>query len=499
MSKMKTISRSLSVAALFAATPAMADVDAAALWAQWQAQSAEAGMTMTAEEVTETGTGLIISNLRTSSVQDEMTTETRIDQVTLTEIGATVGVGLSEVLVLTTRGTDSEGRINEANFEMRHDGLEILVSGEPGALNYAYSADRLELTNGAIGPVGGPPADVDMRITLAGLTATYLVAGETTEDRSFTSASTLDGISGLIEAADTEGGQGSFKMSFDMGPVTSTSSGTLSSMAAMSQVTGGTLPENLSLDGAATYESLSYEVAGISPEQSFSMNFSNGGGAMAVAFAPGGLTYDLSSETVAATIQSSEFPVPIEIAAASTGFLVTVPIAPENGPSDMALQLSYRDVTVNDAVWGMFDPMNALPRTPATLIVDLTGEVQMMANLLAMDPATMQGPPGELRSLRLNDLELSFAGASLEGSGDVTFEPGQVVPSPVGSIDLQLAGANALLDRLTQAGLLPMEQAAMVRGMVGMFARPGPTMDTLETTITFLPGGGLTANGIPLR
>ena len=141
----------------------------------------------------------------------------------------------------------------------------------------------------------------------------------------------------------------------------------------------------------------------------------------------------------------------------------------------------------------------AIPRDPITVQVGLDGQVVVTQDLFNMDPEALTGPPGELRSLNLSALLVRAAGAELGGRGAVTFQPGQFPPMPVGSVNLSLSGMNTLLDRLTGAGMLPIEQAGMVRGMAGMFARPGAGPDQIETTIDFLPGGGITANGVPLR
>ena len=39
----------------------------------------------------------------------------------------------------------------------------------------------------------------------------------------------------------------------------------------------------------------------------------------------------------------------------------------------------------------------------------------------------------------------------------------------------------------------------MARGLLGAFARPGAAHDTLETRLEFTQGGGISANGVPLR
>jgi hypothetical protein len=66
-------------------------------------------------------------------------------------------------------------------------------------------------------------------------------------------------------------------------------------------------------------------------------------------------------------------------------------------------------------------------------------------------------------------------------------------------VDLQLIGLNSLLSNLTIAGLLPMQQVAMIQAMSQMFAVPSADGDTLTTVIDLQPGGAITANGIPLR
>jgi len=111
----------------------------------------------------------------------------------------------------------------------------------------------------------------------------------------------------------------------------------------------------------------------------------------------------------------------------------------------------------------------------------------------------MTAPPGELRSMTLNELEVSFGGAELTGTGDVNFASGQMMPIPVGAVELNLTGANGLIQSLTEGGLLPPDQAGMARGMLGMFAVPGASADSFTSTIDFGADGSITANGVPLQ
>ena len=147
----------------------------------------------------------------------------------------------------------------------------------------------------------------------------------------------------------------------------------------------------------------------------------------------------------------------------------------------------------------MADPSGAIPQDPISVVADISGMARLFVNLLAVDPSRLDTPPGELRELTLNELRISAAGAELTGSGSATFAPGQMIPMPVGSVDLQLSGSNALLDAVQAAGIAPPQELAMVRGMLGAFTRPGAAPDTLETTIEFTEGGGISANGVPLQ
>jgi hypothetical protein len=129
---------------------------------------------------------------------------------------------------------------------------------------------------------------------------------------------------------------------------------------------------------------------------------------------------------------------------------------------------------LGDAIWTMADPASAVPRDPLTVIADVSGSVQLFVSLMGMDPTQMDAPPGELRALNLNELRVFVGGAELTGTGAMEFAAGQMVPIPV-------------------------EQIAVVRGMLGAFTRPGAMPDTMETAIEFAPGGMITANGVPLQ
>ncbi len=71
--------------------------------------------------------------------------------------------------------------------------------------------------------------------------------------------------------------------------------------------------------------------------------------------------------------------------------------------------------------------------------------------------------------------------------------------SPVGAVNLALAGGNGLMDKLVAMGLLPQEQAMGARMMMGIFTVPGDGPDTLKSNIEFTKDGQILANGQRIR
>ena len=144
----------------------------------------------------------------------------------------------------------------------------------------------------------------------------------------------------------------------------------------------------------------------------------------------------------------------------------------------------------------MFDPTGQLPRDPATLVIDLDGDVVLTDDIF--DPKVaeqMTGAPGQLNAVNVNEIKFSVAGAELTGDGDISFNNEGPIPVPAGVINLMLTGGNGLMDTLVAMGLLPEEQAMGARMMMGLFARPGDGEDTLVSTIEVNEDGSVLANG----
>jgi hypothetical protein len=209
-----------------------------------------------------------------------------------------------------------------------------------------------------------------------------------------------------------------------------------------------------------------------------------------------GMSYGGTGDDAKIAVQISSFPLPIDLSVAQTAFNFAIPVAKGEAAQPFGLLVKFVDLEVSEGLWGMFDPAAQLPRDPATLIVDLSGAAKLLVNILDPKEAENIGdqPPGELDALDINELKLSAVGAELTGNGALTFDNSAGMPKPLGAVDLQLTGANALIDKLVAMGFVPEDQAMGARMMMGLFAVPTGE-DALSSKIEFKEDGGVYANG----
>ena len=221
-----------------------------------------------------------------------------------------------------------------------------------------------------------------------------------------------------------------------------------------------------------------------------------------------GMSYGTKSTGLDVSFSGSDIPLPqLRLKLAETGFGLTMPVAKSETPQDVALLVRLVGLEVEDVIWGMIDPTGQLPHDPATLIVDLKGTANWLVDIMSPDAESQMGSmgmPGELHTLDIDELELTAIGASLTGTGGFTFDNTDMMtwggmPAPDGTVNLQLVGANALIDKLVAMGLLPQDQAMGAKMMMGLFAKPGNGPDTLTSEIKVTKDGHIFANGQQLQ
>ena len=221
-----------------------------------------------------------------------------------------------------------------------------------------------------------------------------------------------------------------------------------------------------------------------------------------------GLYLDVTaSDATILLTQPDLIPFPINVAIAAMEFSASIPVNASDLPQETWLGLTIGDLTINEEIWSLFDAGATLPRDPASIGYWIDGSVLLKTDLLDFETLIPmledEQIPFDVQSVSFSDVLLAAVGAQFTGAGNFTLDNTDLVtfggmPRPQGEATFELTGANALLDKLAALGLIPAEELAMPRMMIGMFAQAVGD-DQYRSTVVIDAQGGVTANGVPLQ
>ena len=434
---------------------------------------------MSAESVVPGDGSLTLTGFTSAFTDGEVSTVGRVEEIVMTENDdGTVSIEISDVYAVTISFVDLPDTppVN-IGINLVAPDLVMTASGEVGARIYDYSAPRITIEDGEISGGDGPPPIIDLMIGMEEVTASYQIDGTNPENLAYDSTTTIGGIAGALDVTPPPDEEGRLKLTFSMGAIDATGAGQLGNLIELAG-NPDAVPSDFDLQGDITYDSASFDLTFEHPTDAFNVFASNRGGQVRSVFSDSEIDYRITT-----TGSANPFRQPRPAGADRTTrsparksrFACRLPQRPSRSRCRRASPSRISPPALRSGRWPIRRRTFRATRSPSS--ADLSGTVQVLADVMSMDPTTMDGPPGELREMSLNELRISVGGATLTGDGSATFEPGPV-PVPVGSVDLQLSGGNALLDTLQGMGIVPIEQLAMVRGLLGAFARPGATPDT---------------------
>ena len=487
----------------FAATSAQADLSAQDVWSDWKAYFTATGYEVTGSE-SMSGDTLSVSDttLSFSVPEEDVTIAITLGTVTLTENGdGSVAIGFPTRMPVTIGGVVEGGERFDAVMSYTQSGLTMVATGSPEDLTYTYSAASAGLSLDEVTAEGQSLPTESYRATLSMTNMSGETRVQGTDLRSYTQNLTSGPISYdvFFESPDD---QGTLTLTGRTESLTAASDSTLPEMMDPNNMAAMILA-GFGGKGGVTFGAGSTNMAFEDASESFTYESSSAGGSLTAGIGADGISYDITSNDASVNVAGSEIPLPISLTLAKFGFGLTMPVMAEEDPQDFALSITLGDFTISDLIWGVFDPTGQLPRDPATILIALSGQATLLANI--MDPKLaedfgMGPPPGELNAVTLDTLEVTAAGASLTGEGAFTFDNSSGAtlggfPQPEGSVDLSLTGGNGLLDTLVAMGLVPEDQAMGARMMMGLFAVPGEGDDSLTSRIEINDQGHILANG----
>ncbi|MFC4732066.1 DUF2125 domain-containing protein [Salipiger abyssi] len=491
--------------AFLTASPALADVTPEQVWESFSGYLQSFGYTVDATE-TRSGDSLELADLvfTMELPDDEGRVAVGFGEMTLEDQGdGTVRVILpADTQISVDAAAEDEGELGMV-IDYGTEALDMVVSGDPDAMLYAFSAQAMTavLSELVVDGETVPRDELRAELTaseLEGETQVVLADGMRRIDQTVSIGSvSYDG-----GGQDPEGdGAGSF-------------TGSLSSLVSESQAEipldmrftdmAALLEAGMSMTGRITYGAGQSQFSFTEDGSVTNGSSASESGSFDLAMSEDMLRYGIAAEGIAYNVEGGEIPFPLSAEMDELALTIEAPISASEEPQDMALAMTLGGLTLSDMIWNIFDSGNVLPRDPATVAFDITGQVTPFVDFL--DPAQMEAledgerKPGELNALTLNNLTVEAAGAQLTGSGDFTFDNSDLesfdgMPKPTGAVDLRLAGANGLIDNLIAMGLISDQDAMGARMMMNMFGVPASDPDTLTSKIEINEQGQILANG----
>lgn len=489
------------VAIAFGSQAALADVSAQEVWDNWQSQMAiygEDNLTIGAE--TMSGDTLTVESVTMELSENDVSVIAQMGPITFTENGdGTVTIGLPESYGASL---DIEG--TPIDLTVALENMQLVASGVPEMISYDLTGDSYSISIDSLGPEFEEEGVLNAaQVVSSDITGAYVVRSGNLTNIDY--AITVGSVEFDVDLREVDG-PGKIFVDADISDLIAAMKIALPPEMDMASqesmfVDGFALEAGYSV-GASTYV-FDIDIDGEAAKGSVSLEQA----ALEVAMDYDGLYYASEGSGIAAALSfPNELPFPVEIELGAYDYGFDIPMSQEGAPREFALGLALVDLSVSDSIWNLIDPGTVLPRDPATIAMDLSGEVTPFFDFLdpeQADAAAMADVPGEIHGVTLNDLTLSIAGAEVLGTGDFTFDnsdfqtiPG--MPRPQGEANFELNGVNGLIDKLVQIGIIPEGEAMMPRMMLGMFATPVGD-DALTSRIEINDQGHIFANGQRLQ
>lgn len=482
-----------SAIALATASPAFADLTAEQVLADQIRQMEVYGLDAEVTGQSRSGDTLTVDGLSMTATIPEGAFDVTIGGAFFTELGdGTVAITYPDEIPVTLSG-EADGEAFEMVMTMTQTGTRTVVSGTPEEIRYDFSADTFSLADVRFNaPAEAAEMDMDAGFTLTGLSGMMELTGGTLRD--YTAQFAMESLSGLISGAPE--GEGTFNVEFTAQDIAADYTGRLAQQELLGSFADAVMAGNQT-NGTATHGPATYAISGDGPDGSFEGAAAIGSGSFDFRMDKDGMSYGGVSKDMTLSVGGTAFPMPpMTFKMAESGGRVAIPIVPSEDEQGFALSMTMAGLEIDQMLWGMFDPAGQLPRDPATLVIDVDGDVVLAEDIF--DPKVaeeLMGPPGQINGLNVNEIRLALAGAELTGDGDFAFNNEMGMPMPSGIMNMMLTGGNGLLDTLVGMGLMPEEQAMGARMMMGLFARPGDGEDTLVSTIEVNEDGSVLANG----
>lgn len=512
----QTCTTSALIALLAAPLPATADITSDDVWTGLTAFYGAFGITLTATK-TRTGNSLTLTDMKATAAFPF-----EAGSATLTTAGFTLidtpdgtvtfSMPASVPVAFAVRIDD---KITTGTLSYDQAGYTMRASGTPEAIKFKYGVDTLTLSL----------TDIQLPET----TATEKTTPEIFASMKFKDFSNKSALQlGTQISFSQQASGGTMELAFGFALPEGNSQLQASIVSASNNYTtdmrlplGGftmaTLPNSLrdGLSFAATSDTSGYSSETITTESGgviIRQTDTYAESTSSAALSKTGLSFEAQITEHSFSGRTPDLAQPLDLGVATTNIALQMPVLASPEPQSAALSFDILGLTSGGALWDIFDPAKALPRDAANLSFDVETKLRLFKDIF--DTATIlrvidgTSSLGEIDSLTINGISLTALGAAFNATGAFTFEYDDkntatalptTFPTATGRADIQMSGANGLIDTLTQMGLLQDNDAMTARMAMGVFMTPGTAEDSLTSTLEVTPDGQISANGQRLK
>lgn len=506
--------RAALLGAVFLPGAAFADLSADDVWQHFKTVSGLYGGTLEGNTAAK-GDDLEITDMRFDATlpMDWGKISLSLGDLTLEEASdGTVSMLYPASIDMKFTYTSTEGESYSGDMTLTHEGLASKASGQPGEITFDYAASRVDLKIDIPNlPEGIETIDASGYFTDLLVHSVYNTSTSLVADTNFAMGKyefainqvmDLEDEDGRVQVQSNSGGEqmtGASKATFLEGGIDLTN-------LAEALRAGLTVSGSSEVTGYYTDQITTQDNAVIAQQKMTAATY----------------TTKVSLDESGALIEGPSKDLRIEIAMPAMGGMIfganidsgygklRAPLLMDEGFAPAEIKLDLLGLAPDETLWGMFDPTGALPRDPADLSLDLTGDIRHRVEWLdfanvetAVEALT--GLPIEPESVRLNKLRLAAVGAEITGEGAFTFDLTDLesfdgMPRPEGKVTLRAKGLNALSEKLLAMGM-PEDQVTSGLMMLGMFTAPDPEGgdDARMTTLEVTPDGQVLNNGMRIR
>lgn len=499
-----SLSASVAIGALMAAQAAHADLTADAVWNSWKTYYESLDQSVDVGSETRAGNVLTLSDIEISTeIPEGGSIVLSIAEMVLTEQSdGSVAIAMSDTMPMVfdfPEMADGDTMV----VTVGQPGMQTIATEIDGGVRYDFEAQEITIALTEL-VAEGQALDAVADFGMGKVSGFYEIISDGIGG--IASSVTASTLTAVVDFENPDNAEEAFSLDLSMNGIALGFDGTGFDLFDGEDIAAA-LAAGFSFDLSSAYDTANATFSFRDRRDSFDGTGSATDGTTRVVLNPESASYSTGTQNVALSMSGSEIPFPsVDVNYDELAVDMAVPLVPGEGPADVNAGLRLINLSVNDEVWSMADPMGAFPQDPISMILDLRGKIdlagavydeEMMMMLMMAGPMAL----GELSELRLNELRVDAVGAELTGEGQVAFDYTDLetfdgIPKPVGSVTLGLRGGNALLDKLVSMGLVPADEAQGMRMMLGLFTRPvDGNADHLTTTLEARDDGSIYANG----